>query len=93
MQWLDQYAFKAEERIDGDPLLARKVYESLASRLIKNGTGAVVLFGTIQENTKCAHFERTISSPNRVDITIQPYSSRCHAKRGDSRIRRETFYG
>jgi guanine deaminase len=52
MGWLDQYAFKAEERLDGDPVLAKKVYETLAKRLIKNGTGAALLFGTIKNETK-----------------------------------------
>jgi guanine deaminase len=52
MQWLDQYTFKAEERIDADHNLARKVYETLAKRLVTNGTGTVVLFGTLKEETK-----------------------------------------
>lgn len=52
MQWLNEYAFKAEERIDGDLALARKVYTRLASRLVEHGTGAVLLFGTIKEETK-----------------------------------------
>ncbi|KAK2465760.1 hypothetical protein APHAL10511_002304 [Amanita phalloides] len=51
MQWLDKYTFKAEERLDGDAVLARKVYEHLARRLIEHGTGAVLLFGTIKEET------------------------------------------
>ena len=52
MQWLDEYAFKAEESLDANPTLARKVYERLADRLIENGTAAVLLFGTIKEETK-----------------------------------------
>lgn len=52
MQWLDEYAFKAEERLDSDPDLAQRVYQRLAERLIANGTGAVLLFGTIKEDTK-----------------------------------------
>jgi guanine deaminase len=52
MEWLEHYAFKAEEKLDSDPVLARRVYERLASRLIENGTGAVLLFGTIKEDTK-----------------------------------------
>ncbi|KAG5718739.1 hypothetical protein E4T56_gene2705 [Termitomyces sp. T112] len=51
MQWLDTYAFKAEERLDEDPELAKRVYERLSVRLIENGTGSVVLFGTINEET------------------------------------------
>ncbi|GLB45496.1 putative amidohydrolase family protein [Lyophyllum shimeji] len=51
MQWLDEYAFKAEERLDADPALARRVYTRLAQRLIENGTGTVLLFGTIKEGT------------------------------------------
>ncbi|KAF9267303.1 Metallo-dependent hydrolase [Marasmius fiardii PR-910] len=51
MQWLGEYAFKAEEKLDSDPTLARKVYSSLANRLIEHGTGAVMLFGTIGEET------------------------------------------
>ncbi|KAG6834225.1 hypothetical protein H0H93_011058, partial [Arthromyces matolae] len=49
MQWLDEYAYKAEERIDNDPILAQKVYSRLAERLIQNGTGTALLFGTIKE--------------------------------------------
>jgi guanine deaminase len=52
MQWLDSYAFKAEETLDNDPDLARKVYKRLAERLIESGTGAVLLFGTIKTETK-----------------------------------------
>jgi guanine deaminase len=52
MQWLDSYAFKAEDALDDDPDLARKVYKRLAERLIESGTGAVLLFGTIKTETK-----------------------------------------
>ena len=52
MEWLDHYAFKAEERIDADSALAQKVYQKLAERLLETGTGAVVLFGTISEDAK-----------------------------------------
>ncbi|KAJ7442626.1 hypothetical protein FB451DRAFT_98387 [Mycena latifolia] len=51
MEWLNEYAFKAEERLDGDAALARKVYTRLARRLVHNGTGTVLLFGTIKEDT------------------------------------------
>ncbi|PPQ93081.1 hypothetical protein CVT25_003113, partial [Psilocybe cyanescens] len=51
MQWLDTYALKAEARMDADPVLARKVYTRLAQRLIENGTGTSLLFGTIKEET------------------------------------------
>ena len=52
MQWLNEYAFKAEERLDGNPELAEKVYKRLAARLIEHGTGAILLFGTIKTETK-----------------------------------------
>lgn len=52
MEWLNEYAFKAEERIDTDPQLARNVYRKLAERLLEAGTGAVVLYGTISEEAK-----------------------------------------
>ncbi|EDR13170.1 uncharacterized protein LACBIDRAFT_188306 [Laccaria bicolor S238N-H82] len=51
MQWLDEYALKAEERLDADKILAKRVYERLAHRLLQNGTGTVMLFGTIKEET------------------------------------------
>ncbi|CAK5284070.1 unnamed protein product [Mycena citricolor] len=51
MEWLNEYAFKAEERLDSDPELARYVYTRLASRLIQSGTGSVLLFGTIKAET------------------------------------------
>lgn len=52
MEWLDNYAYKAEEGLDQDPHLAAKVYHRLAQRLIEVGTGAVLLFGTIKTETK-----------------------------------------
>jgi guanine deaminase len=54
MQWLDEYAYRSEERLDGDPSLAQRVYTRLARRLLENGTGAVLLFGTIKTETKYA---------------------------------------
>ena len=52
MEWLNEYAFKAEESLDADADLAERVYRRLARRLIESGTGAVSLFGTIKEETK-----------------------------------------
>jgi guanine deaminase len=55
MQWLDQYAYRAEERIDADPTeegLAGRVYRRLAARMIRSGTGGAVLFGTIGVEAK-----------------------------------------
>jgi guanine deaminase len=60
MEWLNEYAFKAEEKLDADSDLAERVYRRLARRLVENGTGAVSLFGTIKEETKSVvrfHFE------------------------------------
>jgi guanine deaminase len=54
MEWLNKYALKAEERLDSDPILAERLYRKLAQRLVENGTGAVLLFGTIKKETKCA---------------------------------------
>ncbi|KAI0769015.1 Metallo-dependent hydrolase [Trametes elegans] len=51
MQWLNEYAFKAEESLDADPKLAETVYRRLAARLAEHGTGAVLLFGTIKTET------------------------------------------
>ncbi|KAI9355120.1 hypothetical protein DFJ73DRAFT_789641 [Zopfochytrium polystomum] len=47
MEWLDAYAYRAEERVDQDPALAAKVYESLCKRMIAEGTGCALVFGTI----------------------------------------------
>lgn len=51
MQWLDEYAFKSEESLDSQPELAKAVYVRLAERLRDAGTGAVMLFGTINNTT------------------------------------------
>ncbi|KAI5896925.1 Metallo-dependent hydrolase [Schizophyllum commune H4-8] len=51
MEWLDKYTYKAEERLDADPKLARAVYKRLTQRLIECGTGAALLFGTIKAET------------------------------------------
>ncbi|KAF8527600.1 Metallo-dependent hydrolase [Hysterangium stoloniferum] len=48
MEWLDRYAYRAEERIDSDLNLASRVYKRLARRLVEHGTGAALLFGTIR---------------------------------------------
>ncbi|KAH9049915.1 Metallo-dependent hydrolase [Lactarius hengduanensis] len=42
---------QAEERLDREPDLARRVYTRLGERLVENGIGAVLLFGTIKEET------------------------------------------
>ncbi|CED83271.1 Atrazine chlorohydrolase/guanine deaminase [Phaffia rhodozyma] len=47
MEWLERYAFRAEQRIDGDKELAERVYERLGRRMIEVGTGAALVFGTI----------------------------------------------
>lgn len=47
LQWLHQYAFKAEASLDSNSSLARKVYRRLGHRLVQAGTGAVCLFGTL----------------------------------------------
>lgn len=52
MQWLDEYAFKSEESLDSQPELAKAVYARLAERLRDAGTGAVLLFGTINNTAK-----------------------------------------
>jgi guanine deaminase len=64
MQWLDAYAYKAEERLDADADLARKVYTRLAERLAENGTGTVLFFGTIKEETKYLPFPYLYSCTN-----------------------------
>ncbi|KAI8971162.1 Metallo-dependent hydrolase [Trametes punicea] len=51
MDWLNEYAFKAEETLDAHPELAEQVYRRLAYRLVEHGTGAVMLFGTIKMDT------------------------------------------
>ena len=56
MEWLNKYALEAEHRIDADPNLARKLYTRLAYRLKENGTGTVLFFGTIKQETKYTFF-------------------------------------
>ncbi|KAL0581171.1 hypothetical protein V5O48_000861 [Marasmius crinis-equi] len=79
MKWLDEYAFKAEERLDADPVLARKVYSQLAKRLIEHGTGAVMLFGTIREETNLILAEALLAAGLRgfvgklsMDVSTRP---------------------
>jgi guanine deaminase len=52
MEWLFEYAYKAELRIDSDSALAHRMYTRLAERLLELGTGAVLLFGTINTESK-----------------------------------------
>jgi guanine deaminase len=70
MTWLDEYAYKAEERLDSDEELAKRVYQRLARRLIQNGTGAVLLFGTIKEKTKLVHTDDLIHPLTGLQATI-----------------------
>ncbi|KAJ7928059.1 Metallo-dependent hydrolase, partial [Mycena leptocephala] len=73
MEWLNEYAFKAEERLDGDPALARTVYSRLARRLIHHGTGTVLLFGTIKEETNdAAAGLRAFVGKLSMDISSRP---------------------
>lgn len=79
MKWLNEYAFKAEEKIDSDPDLALKVYDRLGQRLIENGTGAVVLFGTINERSNLVLAKSMLSAGIRayvgklsMDISTRP---------------------
>jgi len=64
MKWLDTYALKAEQRLDEDPKLAKRVYTRLATRLKENGTGSALLFGTIKAETKWANYLSGYSSSN-----------------------------
>ena len=66
MEWLNEYAFKAEENLDSNPRLAESVYRRLAARLIEHGTGAVLLFGTINSDTKYGSHPRRLRC--RADI-------------------------
>lgn len=52
MEWLDTYAYQAEQILDGDASLAERGYGRLAERMAQNGTGTVLAFGTIKEETK-----------------------------------------
>ncbi|KAG7088285.1 hypothetical protein E1B28_012297 [Marasmius oreades] len=79
MKWLDEYAFKAEEELDSNPALAKKVYSGLANRLIEHGTGAVMLFGTIREETNLILAEVFLNAGLRgfigklsMDISTRP---------------------
>lgn len=68
LKWLDEYAFKAEERLDSDPALAKTVYRQLAQRLLQGGTGAVLFFGTIKEETKYVNFLEPAMSKMLIEI-------------------------
>ncbi|KAM0789989.1 hypothetical protein ACM66B_005320 [Microbotryomycetes sp. NB124-2] len=47
-QWLVEYTYKAEARIDADPTgLGRRVYSKLVSRMIEQGTTLASVFGTL----------------------------------------------
>lgn len=72
MQWLERYAFKAEQRIDADNELAKRVYDTLGRRLIEVGTGAALVFGTINTDTKSVSFH---SSPPLLNgrLSVSPF--------------------
>lgn len=59
MEWLGKYAYQAEEKLDAwalgseeDRSRVRKVFETLMQRLVEEGTGAILAFGTIAIATK-----------------------------------------
>ncbi|KAF9523894.1 hypothetical protein CPB83DRAFT_862086 [Crepidotus variabilis] len=68
MQWLDKYTLQSEARLDANPTLARRVYTQLASQLIENGTGTVLLFGTIKVETNLILAECMLSAGIRAFI-------------------------
>ncbi|KAG0704228.1 Metallo-dependent hydrolase [Suillus ampliporus] len=79
MQWLDEYAFKSEESLDSQPELAKSVYARLAERLRDAGTGAVLLFGTINSTTNLILAEamqkigiRALVGKLSMDISSRP---------------------
>lgn len=90
MQWLNEYAYKAEERLDADPELANRAYARLAERLLEAGTGAVLAFGTIKSETKWARYS---SPPEQTLITGQLDSSRSDASERSASLRRQTLDG
>ncbi|KAL7420580.1 hypothetical protein Q5752_004531 [Cryptotrichosporon argae] len=47
LEWLERYAYAAEEAVDASEDTARKVYGTLVRRLKAAGTGCAVVFGTI----------------------------------------------
>lgn len=52
LDWLEKYAYQAEEKLDNNIELAEIVYKRLAQKLVEHGTGAVLMFGTIGLPTK-----------------------------------------
>lgn len=53
MEWLERYTYPAEERVDADAKLAERVYGRLVARLVGEGVGGVVFFGTVGVRAKC----------------------------------------
>lgn len=74
MEWLDRYTYRAEERIDSDPELASRTYTTLAKRLKENGTGAVLLFGTIKTETKCVIMINYLKKVHSAELSLAVYS-------------------
>ncbi|KAG1745902.1 Metallo-dependent hydrolase [Suillus paluster] len=79
MQWLNEYAFKSEESLDNQPELAKTVYSRLAERLRDAGTGAVLLFGTINSTANLILAEamqrigiRALVGKLSMDISSRP---------------------
>ena len=70
MEWLNEHAFKAEEKLDADSNLAERVYRRLAQRLMESGTRAVSLFGTIKGETKSVVCSRSENVLNNNSILL-----------------------
>lgn len=70
--WLAKYTFPAEEGLDNDAELARKVYKRLGERLLEEGTGSVLLHGTIKAETK---YVKLPSSQFPIEILIDERDS------------------
>ena len=91
MQWLDTYALKSEARMDENPNLARRVYARLATRLKEYGTGAVLLFGTLKEETKSVVYRQ--SRYVISDSSFQHHPRRRDAISRNQRFHREAIHG
>ncbi|GKY99595.1 hypothetical protein MPSEU_000913800 [Mayamaea pseudoterrestris] len=45
--WLESYAFPAEQRLQGNPELARQVFDGVVQRTLRTGTTTAVYYGTL----------------------------------------------
>ncbi|KAJ7601580.1 hypothetical protein DFH06DRAFT_1276777 [Mycena polygramma] len=78
MEWLNEYAFKAEERLDGDSVLARRVYTRLILAEVMQAAGLRAFVGKLSMDISSRPSYKEPSAQTSLDAA-QSFVEKCHA--------------